>query len=45
MMVELDDLDEIRLFVLDNVMATKKKVERAYNKRIRIKSFRVGDLV
>lgn len=34
-MVEVDDLDEIILLPLDDLVAKKKKVERAYNKRIR----------
>lgn len=34
MIAELDDLDEIKLLVLDHLVAKKKKVERAYNKRV-----------
>lgn len=33
-MVELDDLDKIILFLLNHLVVEKKKVERAYNKRI-----------
>ena len=39
MMMELEALDGKRLQVLDHIMIQKKKVARAYNKRVRRKSF------
>lgn len=45
MMVELDDLEEIKLFALDHLMAEKKKLEKTYNKKVRLKSFKVNELV
>lgn len=33
-MVELDDLDKVRLLALDHLVAEKKKVERTYNKSV-----------
>ena len=46
MMMELEALDGKRLQELDHFMIQKKKkVARAYNKRVRIKSFEEGDLI
>ncbi|XP_059634587.1 uncharacterized protein LOC132276950 [Cornus florida] len=45
MLVELEDLDEVCLNVLDHVIAQKKKVMWAYNKKVKAKSFVEGDLV
>ena len=45
MMLELEALDGKRLQVLDHVIIQKKKVDRAYNKRVRRKIFEEGDLV
>lgn len=42
-MVELDDLDEIKLLALDHLVA-KNKMERIYKKRVWLKSFKVGNL-
>ncbi|BFG20835.1 hypothetical protein CerSpe_071090 [Prunus speciosa] len=42
---ELDDLDEVRLEALDKLKAQKEKVARAYDKKTKAESFRVGDLV
>ena len=39
MMMELEALDGKRLIELDYIMIQKKKVARAYNKQVRIKSF------
>lgn len=44
MMLELDDLDKIRLLALDHLVV-EKKVEKTYNKRVWPKSFKLGDLV
>lgn len=41
----MDDLDEIRLLVLDHIVAKKKKVEFTYNKKVWPKSFKERDLV
>lgn len=45
MIAKLDDLDEVRLLAQDHFVVKKKMVERACNKKIRPKSFKVGDLV
>lgn len=49
MMAKLDEFDEVRLLALDHLVAKKKKkeekVEGIYNKRVKWKSFKVGDLV
>ena len=42
MMMELKALDGKRLQALDQIMIQKKKVARAYNKRVRRKSFEEG---
>ncbi|XP_008227737.1 PREDICTED: uncharacterized protein LOC103327222 [Prunus mume] len=42
---ELDDLDEVRLGVLDRLKAQKEAVARAYDKKNKAKSFGAGDLV
>ncbi|XP_008237340.1 PREDICTED: uncharacterized protein LOC103336081 [Prunus mume] len=42
---ELDDLDEVRLGVLDGLKAQKEAVARAYDKRTKAKSFGFGDLL
>ena len=44
-MMELEALDGKRLYELDHIMIQKKKVARAYNKRVRRKSFEEGELV
>ena len=45
MYMELEDLDELRLSALDHLVVQKQKVARAYNKRVKEKSFAEGDLV
>ena len=45
MMMELKALDGKRLQALDHIMIQKKKVARAYNKRVRRKSFEERELV
>ncbi|XP_059654809.1 uncharacterized protein LOC132301587 [Cornus florida] len=45
MLAELEDLDEVRLNALDHIIAQKKKVMRAYNKKVKAKTFVKGDLV
>ena len=45
MLVELDDIDEKQIAALNSIMIQKKKVATAYNKRIKPKSFSIGDMV
>ncbi|CAL1387950.1 unnamed protein product [Linum trigynum] len=45
MMLELCDLDEVQLKALDNIRVQKEKVSRAYNKRVKRKSFEEEELV
>jgi len=42
---ELVDLDEERLSALEILIRQKERVSKAYNKRVKSKSFNVGDLV
>ena len=44
-MMELEALDGKRLQELDHIMIQKKKVVRAYNKRVRRNSFEEGELI
>ena len=44
-MVELEALDRKRLQELDHIMFQKKKVARAYNKRVRRNSFEEREVV
>ncbi|KAK3018181.1 hypothetical protein RJ639_002799 [Escallonia herrerae] len=41
----LDLLDDVRAQALDRMISTKQRVARFYNRRVRIRIFRVGDLV
>ncbi|KAK3021300.1 hypothetical protein RJ639_046871 [Escallonia herrerae] len=41
----LDLLDDVRAQALDRMISTKQRVARYYNRRVRMKIFRVGDLV
>ncbi|XP_050217549.1 uncharacterized protein LOC126668386 [Mercurialis annua] len=45
MVIDSLDLDEERLAALDHLEAHKRRVERAYNKRVKLKSFAIGDMV
>jgi hypothetical protein len=45
MLAELDDIDEQQIAALNLIMIQKKKVALAYNKRIKPRSFFVGDMV
>ena len=45
MLAELDDIDEQQIATLNSIMIQKKKVAFAYNKRIKPRSFSVGDMV
>ena len=44
-MMELEALDGNRLQALDHILVQKNKVARAYNKRVRRKSFEEGEHV
>ncbi|XP_059658534.1 uncharacterized protein LOC132304842 [Cornus florida] len=44
-LAELEDLDEIHKLVLDHLMVHKAKVMKAYNKRVKFKSFAKDDMV
>jgi hypothetical protein len=39
------DLTELRLWSLEKIRENKAKVARAYNKKVKLKEFQVGDLV
>jgi hypothetical protein len=41
----IEDLTELRLWSLERIKENKAKVACAYNKKVRIKEFHVGDLV
>jgi hypothetical protein len=45
MLAELDDIDEQQIAALNLIMIQKKKVALVYNKRIKPRSFFVGDMV
>lgn len=45
MLDELVDLDEERLLALDALIRQKERIAKAYNKKVRVKSFVVGDYV
>ncbi|XP_051144005.1 uncharacterized protein LOC127260334 [Andrographis paniculata] len=45
MLQRLDDVHEDRMMALENIRANEVKVARAYNKKIRRRTFREGDLV
>ncbi|XP_057452530.1 uncharacterized protein LOC130744354 [Lotus japonicus] len=45
MLDELVDLDEESLLALDVLTRQKERIARAYNKKVRFKSFVVGDFV
>ncbi|XP_059625961.1 uncharacterized protein LOC132269004 [Cornus florida] len=45
MLAELEDLDEVQKLALDHLMVHNAKVMRAYNKRVKFKSFAEGDMV
>jgi hypothetical protein len=41
----IEDLAELRLWSLERIKENKAKVGRAYNKKVKVKEFHVGDLV
>jgi hypothetical protein len=44
-MAEMDDLDEAQVAALNSIILQKQKVIKSYNRRIRPKTFAIGDLV
>ena len=42
---ELNTLDEEHLISIENIIRQKEKVVKHYNKKLRKKSFRIGDLI
>lgn len=45
MLQELDELDEERLLTYDRIKVQKRRVEWAYNKKVKYMYFKEGDLV
>jgi hypothetical protein len=45
MMAEMDDLDEAQVAALNSIILQKQKVIKNYNRRVRPKTFVIGDLV
>jgi hypothetical protein len=45
MMYNIDEVTNKRLEALEAIEKDKRRVARAYNKRVKVKSFQVGDLV
>lgn len=45
MLDEMVDLDEERLTMLDVLIRKKERIVKAYNKKVKIKTFSVGDYV
>ena len=45
MFAELDSLDEMRLLALDHIRVQKMRIARAYNKKVKPKSFEEGKWV
>ncbi|XP_030958972.1 uncharacterized protein LOC115980916 [Quercus lobata] len=45
MFPELDEIDEACMAALDSIVVQKQKIYEMYNKRIKAKSFAIGDLV
>jgi hypothetical protein len=41
----VEDLTELRLWSLEKIKENKAKVAYAYNKKVKLKEFQVGDLV
>ena len=45
MSMELENIDEERVKALNNIMAQKKIVAKAYNRKVKHRTFDKGDLV
>jgi hypothetical protein len=41
----IEDLTELRLWLLEKIKENKAKVAHAYNKKVKLKEFQVGDFV
>ena len=41
----MDDLDEAQVAALNSIILQKQKVIKSYNRRVRPKTFAIGDLV
>jgi hypothetical protein len=41
----VEDLTELRLWSLEKIRENKAKVAHAYNKKVKLKEFQVGDMV
>ncbi|KAH9310030.1 hypothetical protein KI387_037941, partial [Taxus chinensis] len=44
-LAQLELLDKRHLHALDHLKSTKKRIKRAYEKRVHERTFKVGDLV
>nr|KYP53806.1 hypothetical protein KK1_024380 [Cajanus cajan] len=42
---ESESLEEERLIALQNLVQQKERIEKTYNKRVKVRGFQVGDLV
>ena len=45
MIIELEGVDEERMQAFNNLIIQKKKISRIYNKKVKKKNFKEGDLV
>ena len=45
MIAKMDDLDEAQVATLNSIILQKQKVIKNYNRRVRRKTFAIGDLV
>jgi hypothetical protein len=45
MIAEMDDLDEAQVATLNSIILQKQRVIKNYNRRVRPKTFAIGDLV
>ena len=45
MIAKMDDLDEAQVATLNSIILQKQKVIKNYNRRVRPKTFAIGDLV
>jgi hypothetical protein len=45
MMDNIDEVTDKRMEALEEIEKDKRRVARAYNKKVKVKSFQVGDLV
>ena len=45
MNINTDDLTELRLWAFEKIRDNKARVTKAYNKKVKPKNFKIGDLV